>query len=31
MGGEEIEKRFWPPAVLITNNFTSHGYAGVPI
>lgn len=33
IGGDSIEagKSYWPPAIMITNNFTNHGYYGVPI
>lgn len=29
--GGEIERDFWPPVVLLTNNYTFHGHSGKPI
>jgi len=29
--GSEIERDFWPPVVLLTNNYTFHGHSGRPI
>lgn len=28
---DEVEKDYWPPVMLISNNFTNHGSQGVPI
>ena len=28
---DEVEKTYWPPIIMITNQFTNHGYHGVPI
>lgn len=33
IGGGSIEAgaSYWPPAIMITNNFTNHGSQGIPI